>query len=117
MDTGKVPRFVYPELLNPHVGNFQLLVEKWKKELDCQISLDELNTSFHLIYVSTISTEIRSFQFKFLHRIIYTRERLYKWNIVETNIWSFCNQEIKSLQHLFWECNFVKLFWQQVFSP
>ena len=65
---------------------------------------------------ATVSSAIRSFQFKFLHRIIYTKEKLFKWKIVDTNSCTFCDQETESILHLFWECDFVKIFWQQVFS-
>ena len=29
---------------------------------------------------------------------------------------SFCNSEVETLKHLFWDCEFVKIFWQQVFT-
>ena len=45
-----------------------------------------------------------TFQFKFLHRIIPTNTYLYKVNIKDNERCSFCKNEPKSLEHLFFDC-------------
>ena len=42
-----------------------------------------------------------SFQFKFLHRIIYTNSRLFKIKLVDSPICSFCHNAEETLVHLY----------------
>jgi len=50
-------------------------------------------------------------QFKILHFITATREKLLQRNRVESDVYTFCNEQIKTLPHLSVECEVVKLFW------
>jgi len=36
---------------------------------------------------------------------------LLQWNIVESDVCTFCNEQIETLPHLLVECEVVKLFW------
>ena len=44
-------------------------------------------------------------------RIIPTNRFLLKCNIGHTTLCDFCSMEIETLDHLFWECIHVQLFW------
>ena len=44
-------------------------------------------------------------------RIIPTNRFLLKCNIGQTTLCDFCSIEIETLDHLFWECIHVQLFW------
>ncbi len=48
---------------------------------------------------------------KIIHYITATRDKLFWWNIVDSDICTFCNEEIETLPHLLIECEAVKLSW------
>ena len=52
----------------------------------------------------TASTRLREFQFKFLHRITATNSLLYKINISDSSLCSFCAESEETILHLYWEC-------------
>ena len=47
------------------------LIRKWTADLNCEILEDEWFDCFQCIYSATISSQIRSFEF----RIVYTNEK------------------------------------------
>jgi len=74
--------------------------------------------SWRLIYLlprlCTLSTKIRNFQFKFLHRRIATNSFLSKIGISETALCYLCKTDKETLIHLFWEYSVTKTFWGRV---
>ena len=62
-----------------------------------------------LPFKSTIDTKLRSFQYKYIMRILPTNQFLSKCNII--SLCDFCNRQPETLDHLFWECHFVRAFW------
>ena len=67
------------------------------------------------IYSSNISTsndmKLRDFQYRYLNRIVPTNKFLTKCHIVSSSLCDFCNMEIETMHHLFWECMHVQFFW------
>jgi hypothetical protein len=70
--------------------------------------------SYILPFYCTKETKLRSFQFKLLLRRIATNDYLYKIGISLTDICTFCEQNTKTLIHLFWDCEFVQTFLQNI---
>ena len=67
-----------------------------------------------LPFKSTIDTKLRSFQYKYIMRILPTNQFLSKCNIINSSLCDFCNRQPETLEHLFWECHFVRAFWTQI---
>ena len=61
-----------------------------------------------------ISSKLRNFQFKFLHRRIATNSFLFKIKLLESNLCCFCQSAKETLLHLFWECPIIEAFWNRV---
>ena len=51
------------------------------------------------------------FEYCFLHDILINNFWLKTWKLREDWLFTFCNEEIEDLGHLFWECHFTQLFW------
>jgi len=81
-------------------------------------SIDVENLEWESIYllprIYTLSTKLRNFQFKFLHRRIATNSFLFKIKFSESNLCSFCQIAQETLLHLFWECPITEAFWNSV---
>ena len=88
---------------------------KWMK--DCGL-VDVENLDWESIYLlprtCTLSTKLRNFQFKFLHRRITTNSFLFKIKVSESNLCCFCQSAQETLLHLFWECPNTEAFWNSV---
>ena len=62
----------------------------------------------------TKSTMLINFQYRLLHRILPTNSFLTKIGIKQDPNCFFCNNCIEDLAHLFWQCEIVKLFWNNL---
>ena len=63
---------------------------------------------------ATLDSKTREFQYKLLHRIIYTNKILYKMGLVPSPMCSFCGNTEESLEHLFIYCDTSKHFWSSL---
>ena len=84
-------------------------MSKWQADLNLEIN-ENWNQHFKRLYLTTDDTKLLSLQYKLLHRIIYTNSRLFKCQLTETELCTFCSEQKESLLHLFYDCSFVKTF-------
>ncbi len=113
----KPSKIAYNLFLQQSTGtqSFSTLVEKCKEELNDQsIDSDTLENAFRKIYGATISTRIRSFQFRLNHRILGINEKLYRWGIKADNRCDLCKSAVETYKHLFCDCDCVKPFLAEV---
>ena len=103
------------DILQKRVTTFpKHLLEKWSRDLHQEISPETLRDAFINIYKLTISSSIRAFQYKLLHRILPNNHLLYIWKIKNSESCSFCGQEVETFMHLFTDCFVVQNFWLDV---
>ena len=57
-----------------------------------------------------LSTRIRYFQFKLIHRILGVNKYLKTLNISISNLCSFCRKSEESIEHIFWDCPITRRF-------
>ena len=58
--------------------------------------------------------QIKWFQYRLLYRILPTCRYLFLCKIVDSPQCSFCDSEEETLYHLFWECQYVNIFWNEL---
>lgn len=85
---------------------------KWQDKLSTPLFYDIYLDAFVQLYKLTPSTKIRDFQFRLLHRVIFTNHTLYRWGIVESPRCDFCEIESETIEHLFLTCTVTKRFWE-----
>ena len=91
------------------------LAPKWGRELgDLDINDDTLYNSFKKLYAASVSTRVRYFQFKLIHRILGNNEKLFRWGIKSNNMCDLCDNDVETYVHLFCDCPKVKPFWRDV---
>ena len=71
----------------------------------------EWKTIYTLPRRVTINTNLRIFQYKLLHNVLYLNKMLYKFGKKLSPLCSFCMEEPESPIHLFHSTNFL---WMQV---
>jgi hypothetical protein len=105
---------------NKFIYNVQAENIRQELEIKPQVKWNNLfenlnwNEIYKIPFESTIDNKLRSFQYKYLMRIIPTNNYLYKCNITETSLCDFCNSNVENIQHLFWECQLVRAFWTEL---
>ena len=69
---------------------------------------------FELPFKSTQESKFHWLQYQILHRICPTNQYLFKLKIKDSPKCSFCNTDIETLEHLFFECTQIRELWCDV---
>ena len=105
-------RLVYNNLIEHSYGTIiPNGARKWNDWFPEGLTLEKWQSSFKMLYNSLKCTKTWIVQFKILHYITATRDKLFQWKIIESDICTFCNEEIETLPHLLVECEVIKIFW------
>lgn len=92
-------------------------VDKWSGKLGVQLDYSSFLNNFDNLYILTKNTKLCNFQFRFLHRAIFSADTLFRWKLVESPLCYFCvNRENETLEHLFYHCPHVQEFWSKFSS-
>ncbi|XP_060572525.1 uncharacterized protein LOC132730581 isoform X1 [Ruditapes philippinarum] len=83
-------------------------IEKWTNNLNLAFSENEWKIIFEMSFTITKCAKFQWFKTRILHRIIGTNHLLYKIKYKESPLCSFCNNDVESIEHLFWLCPIVK---------
>ena len=62
----------------------------------------------------TIDAYTRNFQYKCLNNILYLNAVLYKMNLSDTHLCSYCKSPDETISHLFYDCIYTKNMWIDV---
>ena len=65
-------------------------------------------------FKSSLSTKLRYFQFKILHRYLAVNKLLFQMGIKDSDLCTFCDNITEDIPHLFWECPEIRVFWEHV---
>ena len=115
INMGRSPsKLLYWKLLENVVSMECKVRSKWMEDLHRDIDDDYWESCFKQIYSCTISSNLRIFQYKFLHRIIFLNYRLHKMKIKENSLCTFCEENDETITHFFFDCQVTKLFWKQM---
>ena len=80
---------------------------KWEEEMG-DINWKNVNL---IPFRCLIDTKLRTFQYKYIMRIVPNNKFLYNCNISNTSLCDFCSMHIETNKHLFWECQVTRTFW------
>lgn len=92
-------------------------ISSWEQDLNIQLSDETWKHSSQRIHHTFLCLRHRLIQFKVLHRLHYTREKLSKLcpNSDPTCIW--CHLHPATVGHMFWDCSLLSLIETQfIFS-
>ena len=62
----------------------------------------------------TLDTKLREFQYKLLNRILYTNKMLFMFKKVDSPLCDFCEKELETIEHVFFYCTKVLIFWDDL---
>ena len=65
-----------------------------------------------LSFRTTLETKLREFHFKILNRIVFTNEKLFRFDMAESDKCAFCQTDVESIEHLHFSCKISSVFWK-----
>jgi len=98
-----------------------LIKQKYKKpskraKLREDFNLEDKQVSEAFVMPQRVANEpyLRSFQYKVLNSILYTKKLLCKIGYVSDPNCSFCHQTTETISHIFFDCSFSISFWNEI---
>jgi hypothetical protein len=85
---------------------------KWDTYLDTELPWKSI---WAILYSNRANRKAKQLQFKLLHNIVYTEERLQRTGLSLHGSCHFCKEK-ETLLHLFVHCKFVDSVWREVFD-
>ena len=88
--------------------------EKWNRKLDRQINWQ--TTFFKIKKIKEV--KLKWFQIRIVSRIIATNKSLHLMKVKNTNMCTFCEEDVETIEHLFFECDNIQpfSFWNNIFN-
>ncbi len=84
---------------------------KWQDNLNMELKEEDWARIFRRYREAALNSSIRSFQHKLLITAIPAKVNLIKFGIEDDNKCVFCEAEAETLQHLFWYCRHIQLWY------
>lgn len=106
----KISNIIYSALIKDDSA-VEKRKERWERKLNCSITCKQYHKAFKNIYVLTIATKIRDFQYRLLIGALVTNAKLKLWRIKDSDLCTFCDSIAEDEIHLFCECHKVKNMW------
>ena len=79
-----------------------------------EISVEEWGKIHALPHSLKIDNFSKDIQYKILNRFLPTNKLLFKMNKIVTNVCTFCNLQVDTLEHALWDCLLIKGFWHEI---
>ena len=87
--------------------------EKWEKVLTLNEKI-QWRKIYGLPFNCVKETKIQCFQYKLLHRILPSNKFLYQIRYIDKPNCSFYDNEDETLEHLFFQCQYVFSLWESL---
>ena len=110
MFTTKTTKYAYNKFVKKL--NFDIKVKsKWENIVGRQILDNNRRKIFTLPGKLTLSTPMRIFQYKIIHRILLTNKLLHIYKLRENSWCDICPNIIETLEHTFHSCPRILTLW------
>lgn len=108
-----VSRSIYQKINTRKVG-IDPSHRLWARELECELTTNEWSDLFTYIQKVTLSTKLRYFQYRLIHRKITTNWNRSKWDKSVRPVCVFCKDVVETQLHIFWECAKIQKLWENL---
>ena len=88
--------------------------DRWNDKTDLDFMSFSLSKSFNFHHQKYKDTYLKYIQFRTLHHRFYTNDLLFKMGIKNSNLCSFCLEQIDSISHMLLFCNISIDLWGRV---
>ena len=88
--------------------------QKWETTLNKDIGYNIIENSFNAITTFKEGAYCKHFQFKLLHSRTAINDKLFRMNLIDSNICKMCQTEVETIMHTFIDCVHVTDLWKQI---
>ena len=110
MNNKKGASAIYRVMLEPH----KEVKGHTRQSNSVQITLDQWQNCFKTLKSISRDTKLRWFQLRIMHHILTTNRSVSKYNKEQSHLCQFCSAHSETIHHLFWKCDEVRTFWNQL---
>jgi len=109
---------IYRELASSACDIAEVNFYKWNSDFNLKERvMDEVEWAegYSKCFGWTKSVELRSFEYRFRSRLLFSNSRLFKMGITQSPHCERCPEMVETLRHTFWDCPSVHDFWLKLF--
>lgn len=107
---------IYCLLIEIHTPSLSIIKAHWEKDLGINLSDDLWDSMLKRVHSSSICARHGLLQFKVLHRLHISKEKLAKIYPESDPMCNRCKADIGSLLHTFWTCPNLNKYWTSIFN-
>lgn len=107
---------IYSLLLDLRSPSLSILKSHWEKDLMMDLSKDLWDSMLQRVHSSSICARHGLLQFKVLHRLHISKEKLAKIYPDSDPLCNRCKADTGSLIHTFWTCSKLNKYWTSIFN-
>lgn len=113
LQMSKISNMIYSHFIqNDSVLEHRQL--RWSRKLQVEIDNRDFLKCCKNIYCQTISTKFRDFQYRLVLCAIPTNRKLFLWKVRDSQLCSFCENDIEDEIHLFVNCTHIQSLWRRL---
>ncbi len=112
----KAPKYTYNFMAKARAKPPAVMLQKWEADMGETLTREAWEKINKNTYTSTIETKLKTFYFKFLHRILANNEFLSRVDIIESDLCTFCQENVETLYHYLCSCPLSIIFWTEVLT-
>ena len=90
--------------------------KKWEEILALGLDETKWREIFKLPFIVTQNTKLQWLQYRINQRILGTNKLLYKIKVKDNAFCTFCQEDEETIEHLFWNCEIVQAFIDEIDS-
>lgn len=102
------------DALHTHIFLLDNKRNTWNAMLSLEMWPNDFTPIVRGIWSITNNSKLRSFQYRLLMHALTTNCHLKRWNILQSDLCTFCNDEPETICHIFWECPLVRAVWARI---
>ena len=106
-------RYIYDIMVKLNTCTSPCSSRKWTNSLNLNPDFNWKYT-YKFPFIVTKDPKLQWFQFKINHRIIGTNHLLNKMGIKQDNICTFCQNEVETIEHLFYDCHISNMYLRDI---
>jgi len=95
-------------------NNTSEIEKKWHIDLNTILSIDSWNIYWNFVSKLKYFNDIKWLQLRILRRCLKTNHIVSRFNNDVTDICTFCGIPEETISHLFFKCNLVNIFWNEI---
>ena len=105
---------LYSQMKDSFSHVLDIAVDKSSENTDLDFVSFSLSSSFQKHHIRYKDTYLKYIQFRTLHHRFFTNEKLFKMGIKKSNLCSFCDTHVDSIEHMFLQCEISIELWNSV---